>query len=86
MRVFGYNLTPKKRDSAPSAPKNPLDERYYTDFPFAGNKASVVVNPHSALKNPTVYACVKVISETAASMPLILYRRLDERKRKRAIS
>lgn len=33
------------------------------------------MNAETALKNPTVYACVKVIAETLATLPLHLYKR-----------
>lgn len=36
----------------------------------------VAVDEGTALKNPVVWACVRVISETIASLPLFVYRRL----------
>jgi len=35
----------------------------------------IAVSPDSALRASAVYACIKVISETAAQLPLIMYRR-----------
>lgn len=38
------------------------------------------VNPQTAMQNATVFACVRVISETIATLPLIMYRRLSRGK------
>lgn len=37
-------------------------------------KAGVSVNETSALALPTVYACIRVLAESVASLPLVLYR------------
>jgi HK97 family phage portal protein len=42
--------------------------------------AGVVVTPNNALTLAAVWACVRVISEDVASLPLITYRRLDRGK------
>src|SRR4030042_1169722 len=39
-----------------------------------------VVNPSTAMQLTAVYACVSLLSETFASLPAILYRRLDQGK------
>ena len=44
--------------------------------------AGVRVTEETALRVTAVYACVRVIAETVASMPLTLYRRLDRGKEK----
>ncbi len=36
------------------------------------------VTPESALKSSAVYACVRVLSETMASLPLMVYKRLED--------
>jgi HK97 family phage portal protein len=36
-------------------------------------KAGMGVNPTTALAMPTVYACIRVLSEAVASLPLVLY-------------
>lgn len=46
------------------------------------SKAGVRVNIDSALQVIAVYACVKLISETFASVPLPVYEKLDRGKRK----
>lgn len=40
-------------------------------------KAGQTVSPTDSLQSSVVYACVKVISETIASLPLFVYRRVD---------
>ncbi len=42
--------------------------------------SGVTVNENSALTNTTFYACVRLLSETYASLPLMLYRRLGRGK------
>lgn len=46
------------------------------------NKAGVVVNEETAMRTSAVYACVRVIAETVASLPLPLYKRLPRGKEK----
>lgn len=45
--------------------------------------AGVVVTADSALRNMTVLACIRIVSQSLASVPLLLYRR-DGRQRTRA--
>ncbi len=47
-------------------------------------KAKIAVDEDSALRFSAVFACVRVISEDVAKLPLILYRRLDPRGKERA--
>ena len=44
----------------------------------AKTKSGQEVSPSVAMKNSAVYACVKVISETIASLPLFVYKRTPE--------
>lgn len=46
------------------------------------NKASVVVNEETAMRISAVYACIRAIAETVASLPLPLYKRLPRGKEK----
>lgn len=41
-------------------------------------KSGVAVNEQSALRASAVWACVRVLSETVASLPLVVYRRVGE--------
>ncbi len=50
-----------------------------------GASAGVRVSPETAMRFSTVFACVKVISEDVAKLPLILYRRRSDGGKDRAI-
>lgn len=45
----------------------------------------LAVSPETALQTTAVLACVRVLSETLASLPLVLYRRLKPRGKERAL-
>ena len=49
-------------------------------FGARSSKTGVAVNETTAMYYATVYSCVKVISESIASLPLIVYERLDRGK------
>lgn len=51
------------------------------DIGFQSN-AGVNVNEYNAMQVSAVYACVQVLAETIASLPLPLYRRLERGKEK----
>jgi HK97 family phage portal protein len=44
------------------------------------------VSPESAMRVAAVFACVRVISETLASLPLHIYRRLPDGGKERALN
>jgi HK97 family phage portal protein len=50
----------------------------------AKTSSGVTVSEDSAMGIVTVYACVRVLAESVASLPLILYRRLDGGGKERA--
>jgi HK97 family phage portal protein len=43
-----------------------------------GTKAGVSVTPDTALNSSTVYACTRILAETIASLPLVIYRRTSD--------
>src|SRR5436190_14421070 len=45
---------------------------------FRQTASGIAVNPTTALRCSTVYACIKVIAETVAELPLKLYRKRDD--------
>ena len=53
-------------------------------FSLAVSTAGRDVTPMSALQSVAVYACVRVLAETIATLPLITYRRLTPRGKERA--
>lgn len=56
------------------------------DLPNSWGQGGRVVTETSALSVTAVFACVQVIAETLASLPLITYRQLQPRGRERATS
>lgn len=64
---------------------DPRHPHWYSDTPGGGiSAAGPVVSPESALRVATVYACVRILAETVASLPLHLYRRLPDGGKERA--
>ena len=72
---------PEKRTSL----ANP--EKWLIEY-FTGGRAvsGVSVDEQTALKYSVVFACVRVLSETIATLPLIVYRRLEPRGKERAVN
>ena len=61
------------------------DERWWHDIGFSESSASGTrVDERSALNSVAVFACVRILSETLASVPLPLYRRMTARSKRRA--
>ncbi|HSW63669.1 MAG TPA: phage portal protein, partial [Dissulfurispiraceae bacterium] len=48
------------------------------------SNTGVSVTEKTALRNVAVFACIRILSETVASLPLFIYRRLDAGGRERA--
>ena len=46
----------------------------YNDFSVIKDKSVAVLNPNVALTYSTIFACVRVIAETIATLPLFLYK------------
>jgi phage portal protein BeeE len=51
-------------------------------FFFAPSSSGKQVTEKNAMQSAAVYACVRVIAETVASLPLHLYRHVEEGKRR----
>jgi len=64
-------------------PRGPLDDYWYRPV-GAVSAAGVSVDADSAEAVSTVYACVNVIAESIASLPLMIYQRLPDGGRRRA--
>ncbi len=62
----------------------PLDDYWYRPLVTA-SQTGVFVSPQLAMEVSPVFACVKVISETFAMLPLITYERVSPKERQRAI-
>jgi HK97 family phage portal protein len=71
--------------AAIGAPLVPWDDYWYGPRGFE-SAAGVFVSPDRAMRATAVYACVRVISETVASLPLIIYKRLPDGGKERAVN
>ncbi len=71
----------KKVENLPEKRANVNDPQYWEEF-FSRvgiiTKSKQNVTPDSALKSTTVYACVRVLAETIASLPLMVYRKKSD--------
>lgn len=65
-----WSLIPRRRAGDPG----PGDDFWYADHPAGPNHAGIIVTPDIALKASAVYACVKVLAETIASLPFAMFR------------
>ena len=62
-------------------PKNQLPGSTYSFF-FGSTSSGKAVNERTALQTTAVYACVRILAETIASLPLHTYRYTDRGKEK----
>lgn len=83
MKQIGRILFPEGMEirSKPATKPSPLDDYWFLRQPYESS-AGVDVNEDNALTYSAVWACVKVISEDLASLPLFLYRRNGNAKEK----
>lgn len=60
-------------------------EHWMSDWAGADNSAAgVSVTPQTAMQTATVFACVRILAETLASLPLLVYKRGKGRSKDRA--
>ncbi len=71
--------------ATPTVNRNPDDDRWWGGA-ARSSVAGVHVDADTALKLSTAWACVTLLSETIASLPLVVYRRIGEDGRERARS
>lgn len=64
-----------------ASPKNTLYGSTYSFF-FGGTASGKTVNERTAMQTTAVYACVRILAETIASLPLNVYRSTDNGKEK----
>jgi len=60
------------------------DDDYWYGPVVSASHSGIEVNPDNALKISTVYACVKVLAESVAQLPLIIYQRQADGGKNRA--
>ena len=64
-----------------ASPKNTLYGSTYSFF-FGGTASGKTVNERTAMQTTAVYACVRILAETIASLPLNVYQFTDNGKEK----
>lgn len=80
MGILSSLFRPRAAEQTPPPPTDPF---WYTDLSAGGqSSAGVTVTPDSALRVAAVFACVRLLASTVASLPLNVYERLDRGKRK----
>ncbi|NMA82919.1 MAG: phage portal protein, partial [Epulopiscium sp.] len=62
-------------------PQNSMWQSAYNFF-FGTTSSGKVVNERTAMQTTAVYACVRILAETTASLPLHTYKRTDKGKEK----
>jgi HK97 family phage portal protein len=62
-----------------------FDDFWWTNSLGSRTQAGFPISPDLALQVSTVFACVKVIAETIASLPLIVYERVSDTAKQRAV-
>lgn len=60
----------------------PDDDFWYRAVNALENLSGVDVTEETALRASAVYACVKILSETVASLPFRIYERIDDRRKR----
>jgi HK97 family phage portal protein len=61
-----------------SAAVHPRDPVIKSMFDYVNVYSGVAVSPESAMRVMAVYSCVRIIAESVASLPFILYRNLED--------
>ena len=86
MKIFGLELWSDKNKNERDAAFDKAEGWFETYFAqFGETYTGKNVNAYTAMQCVTVYACIKILSETISSLPLILYRRLQNGGKERAI-
>lgn len=76
MKIFGFEITraaPEQRMS-PENPRYSLDDPAIMDALWMDAGSMPPVRPQRAIQTSAVYACVRILAETIASLPLHLYK------------
>lgn len=79
MKLFGIHV-PFTQRAGPSV----KDDRWFTPSPFVFLADGTPVTPETALRMTAVFGCVRVISQTLAALPLLVYQRRADGGKDRA--
>ena len=78
MRLFDNLLRPRA-----ATPMGPGNDFWYGPVPI-NSIAGVRVSPQTAMAISTVYACVRVISQSLSTLPFLVYQRMEPEGKRRA--
>ena len=78
-----YNSDPLITNGEKAASYSPGHDYWYTDA-GGGSQAGVTVNADTAMKASAVYACVRVLAETVAQLPLKVIEIMPDGRRREA--
>lgn len=74
--ILAWITGAEMRSGSPENPANALTPEIWQEWGGVRTKANVVVNSTTALTHAAVYACVRILSDSIASLPLEVYRQL----------
>ncbi len=74
-----YSTDPSIKAAEEATPPGPGDDFWYEPFYGSGSNSGVNVTPDTAMRATAVQACVRVLAETLATLPLKIYERLPDR-------
>lgn len=60
------------------------DNSFFSELSYQDSDAGISINQETALNYTAFWSCVRLLSETLASLPCLLYERLEPRGKKRA--
>ena len=75
MKIFGLNITRSEKHSSIERPSTSLDDPAVFSSIWFDDVDLPVVTPLRAVQTSAVYACVRVLAESIASLPLHIYKR-----------
>ncbi len=84
MKIFGVRVpftssSPERRSTAPIP-----DDRWMSSTPYVYLGGETPITPETALRFSAVFGCVRVISQTLAALPLLMYERQADGGKNRA--
>ena len=78
MKLFGLNITRSEKRASIERPSTSLDDPAVFSSIWFDDVDLPVVSPLRAVQTSAVYACVRVLAESIASLPLHIYKRGDD--------
>jgi HK97 family phage portal protein len=75
-----------RADSGGGRAINPFDDRWYGNYSGYGTASGQTVTPEKALLLSAVYSSVRVCCETVSSLPKVIYKRLPDGGKERAVN